>query len=93
MIALSPDRHTGNPMPYSLRLVCGFFNVPQGYETEPTVYRPFPRRLESLANLQRQHFLLSYLKTLSVGPTGVWTRDLPHGSPMLNQLSEPVGGS
>ena len=28
--------------------------------------------------LQRQHFLLSYLKTLSVGPAGVWTRDLPN---------------
>ena len=28
-------------------------------------------------SLQRQHFLLSYLKTLSVGPAGVWTRDLP----------------
>ena len=28
--------------------------------------------------LQRQHFLLSYLKTLSVGPAGVWTHDLPH---------------
>ena len=23
--------------------------------------------------LQRQHFLLSYLKTLSVGPAGVWS--------------------
>ena len=43
-------------------------------------------------SLQRQHFLLSYLKTLSVGPAGVWTHDLPHGSPMLNQLSQPVGG-
>ena len=32
---------------------------------------------------QRQHFLLSYLKTLSVGP---------HGSPVLYQLSQPVGG-
>ena len=41
--------------------------------------------------LQRQHFLLSYLKTLSGGSAGVWTRDLPHGSPMLNQLSQPVG--
>ena len=28
-------------------------------------------------SIQRQHFLLSYLKTLSVGPAGVWTRDLP----------------
>ena len=40
---------------------------------------------------QRQHFLLSYLKTLSVGPAGVWTHDLPHGSPALYQLSQPVG--
>ena len=24
-----PDHNTGNFMPYSLRLVCGFFNVPQ----------------------------------------------------------------
>ena len=31
--------------------------------------------------------LRSYLKTLSVGPTAVRTHDLPHGSPMLNQLS------
>ena len=30
-------------------------------------------------SLQRQHFLLSYLKTLGVGPAGVWTHDLPHG--------------
>ena len=36
-------------------------------ETGPTVYSPYPRRLES----QRQHFLLSYLKTLSVGPAAV----------------------
>ena len=43
-------------------------------------------------SLQRQHFLLSYLKTLSVGPAGVWTHNLLHGSPMLNQLSQLVGG-
>ena len=52
-------------------------------------------------SLQRQHFLLSYLfiyfllsylKTLRVGPAGVRTHDLPHGSPVLNQLSQPVGG-
>ena len=41
-------------------------------------------------SLQRQHFLLSYLKTLSVGPAGIRTHDLPHGSPVLNQLSQPV---
>ena len=28
-------------------------------------------------SLQRQHFLLSYLKDLRIGPAGVWTRDLP----------------
>ena len=36
---------------------------------------------------QRQHFLLSYLKTLSGCPAGVWTHNLPHGSPVLYQLS------
>ena len=34
-------------------------------------------------SLQRQHILLGYFKTLSVGP--VW--NLPHGSPTLYQLS------
>jgi len=38
-------------------------------------------------SLQRQHFLLSYLKTLNVGPAGVWTRNLPLGRPALSQLS------
>ena len=32
------------------------------------------------------------LKTLSGGPAGVWTHDNPHGSPVLYQLSQPVGG-
>ena len=36
--------------------------------------------------LQRQHFLLSYLKTLSVGPARVWTCDLALGRPALSQL-------
>ena len=38
-------------------------------------------------SLQRQHFVLSYLKTLSVGPAGVWTRDLPLARLALSQLS------
>ena len=44
------DHNTGNYVPYTLfRIVCGFFNVPQGFcETGPPVYRPYPRRLESL---------------------------------------------
>ena len=43
-------------------------------------------------SLQRQHFLPSYLKTLSVGPAGVRTRDLPLNRPALSQLSQPGGG-
>ena len=44
--------------------------------TGPTVYRPYPRRLESLTicwfNYKgSMHLLLSYLKTLSAGPAGV----------------------
>ena len=34
-------------------------------------------------SLQRQHFLLSYLKTLSVGPAGIRTRDFPFSRPTL----------
>ena len=33
-----PDHNTGNSVPYSLRIVCGFFNVPHQYRE--TVYRP-----------------------------------------------------
>ena len=43
-------------------------------------------------SLQRQHFLLRYLKTLSVGPAGIWARDLPLSRPALFQLSLPGGG-
>ena len=43
-------------------------------------------------SLQRQHFLLIYLKTLSVGPAWVRTRDLPLSRPALSQLSQPGGG-
>ena len=40
--------------PYSFRIECGFFYVPQNYqhsrncETGPPTYLPYPRRLESL---------------------------------------------
>ena len=78
------DHYTGHHVPYSLRRVCGFFNVPQNFYylckglwdgaygwsflSEKTRES---NRLQML--LQRQHFLLSYLKTLSLGPAGVWT--------------------
>ena len=39
----------------------------------PTVYHSYSRILDCLTvSLQGQHFLLSYLKTLSVGPAGVF---------------------
>ena len=38
-------------------------------------------------SLQRQQILLSYLKTLSVSPAGIWTLDLLLGRPALSQLS------
>ena len=43
-------------------------------------------------SLQRQHFLLSFLKTLGVGPAGVRTRNLPLSRSVLSQLSQPGDG-
>ena len=45
----------------------------KGCETEPTVYHPYPRRLQILTVCKCQHFFLSYFETLSVGPAGVST--------------------
>ena len=47
------DHRTRDYVPYSFRTVCRFFNVPQIIrnkccETGPKIYRPYPRRLESL---------------------------------------------
>ena len=42
-------------------------------------------------SLQRQHFLLSYFKTLSVGLARIWTCDLPLSRLALSQLSLPGG--
>jgi len=53
---LTKDRHTGNFIPYTSRLVCGFFNVPHRTYVEqtesicvtgPTDYSPYPKRLET----------------------------------------------
>ena len=43
--------------------------------------------------LQRQHFLLSYLKTLSVGPVGVSNSQPPASQPGEQPSELPVGGS
>ena len=47
----------------------------KGCETGPTVYRLWEKTRKSNylhMSLQREHFLLSYLNTLSVGPAGVF---------------------
>ena len=79
------DHNTGDYVSYSYRIVSGFFNVPyylisnKGYEMEPLVYSPYPRRLESLTicrcNCKGSTF------------SSVQTHDLSHDSPMQNQLS------
>ena len=61
-------------------------------ETGPTVYRSLSetsRESNHLADVITKAALSSSVifKTLSVGPAGVWTRNLPHGSPVLYQLS------
>ena len=43
-------------------------------------------------SLQKKHFLLDYFETLSAGPAGVPTRDLPLSRPALSQLSWPGDG-
>ena len=43
--------------------------------------------------LQRQHFLLRYLKALSVGPAGGRTHGLPRDSPMAQPTEPPVRGN
>ena len=52
-----------------------------GCEIGPLVYFPYPRRLKKTNHLQlclqRQHFLPSFFKTLSVGPDRVWTCKQP----------------
>ena len=92
------NHYTEHYVPYSLRRVCGFFNAPQifyymckglwdgayGLSSLSEKTRK-SNRLQML--LQRQHFLLIYLKTLSVGPAGVWTYSLPLSRPALIPLS------
>ena len=70
----------GTPCPTLYDKCMGSLKSPADYitlkmeEMGPTIYHPYPRRLETSyhlqMSLQRQHVLLSYFKTLSVGP--VW---------------------
>ena len=75
---LTKDSHnTRNFMPCSIRIVCGFFDVPQcSYmnigicETGPTVYRPYTRRIESLT-ICWFNYKGNSLPTLGAGPAEV----------------------
>ena len=91
------DHYTGHYVPYSLRRarVCGFFNVPQIYYMCKGLWdgayglsslSEKTRKSNGLQiSLQRQHFLISYLKTL--GPAWVWTYGLTLSRPALIPLS------
>ena len=65
----------------------------RGCETRPTVYRPYPSRLISLAICRCNYKGITFssaIWTMSVGATRVPTHDARQASPMLNQLSQPV---
>ena len=97
-----PDHYTGNSVPYSLRQVRGFFNVPcWPYNTEDAGDRAYD--LSSLSektrtsnhlqmSLQKQHVLLSYFKTLSVGPVWGLNPRLPAQQSGALPTELPVGG-
>ena len=77
------DHYTGQYVPYTLRRVCGFFNVPQIYYTCKGLWdgayslSPLSEKTRKSNLLQMLlHFVLSYLKNLSVGQAGVWTYGL-----------------
>ena len=91
------DHHTGHYVPNCLRRVCGYLNVPQIYYMCKGLWdgayglsslREKTRKSNRLQMLlQRQQFLLSYFKTLSVGLTGIWTYGLLLSRPALIPLS------
>ena len=87
----------GSTSPTLFKQWCRFFYVPQEPDKLSAVRRDLwfffliredYRKCNHLKmSLQRQHFLLSYLKTLSVGQAGVQTYVLPFSRPVLSQPS------
>ena len=72
------DSHnTGNFMPYSFRIICGFFNVPRNCEHSRVVRR----------SLRFIVVIREDLKVLTIWPGQSRTHDLPQGKPLHNQLS------
>ena len=93
---------TGVYVPHSFRAVVWVLLRPtwtdqwKCCETGPTVFRPYPRRLESLTicrcHYKGSTFFELFLKTLSVGPAGIWTGDLPLSRPSLSRRQFLAGG-
>ena len=80
------DHNNRNSTPYCLGIVHGFFYVPQSYEHWRVVRQvyslsPLSKKTRETKHLQvllnRQHFLLSYLKTTSAGVAGVFKPQPP----------------
>ena len=92
------DHTTGVYVPYSFQTVVKVLLRPTrtGWESAVRQDLQFSSLSEKTRrynyfqmSLQRQHSLISYLKTLSVGPAGVWTHNQPLCRPALSQLSLP----
>ena len=98
----------GSTSPPLFEQWCGFFYVPREPDKCTEVLWDGTYGFSSLSEKTRKsnrglticrchykgsmHFLLSYLKTLSVDPAGVRTHDLPLSRLALSQLSQPGGG-
>ena len=92
-----PDHYTGNSVPYSYDKCMGSLTSPAYYitlkmqEMGPTIYHPYPRRLEHLT-IRRCHCKGSMFSLVTLRPwvlvrSGARTGDLPHISRALYQLS------